>query len=54
MPQYKVTEDPQIDGVQVGDVLSSDGTTPYTSDSNLDVYIAIDFVETMRCFFQRL
>lgn len=52
MIRYLTVDDPQIDGVSVGDILQSDGFTPYTDISNADVYISRDFVELSPDLFQ--
>lgn len=52
MQQYLVINDPQIDGVMVGDVLQSDSFAPYTDVKNSDVYISRDVVELSPDLFQ--
>lgn len=52
MIQYLVINDPQIDGVIVGDILQSDGFTPYTDVINADVYVSRDIVELSPDLFQ--
>lgn len=54
MFQYLVVNDPQIDGVNIGDILQSDGSHPYTDTSNFNVYISADLVENSPEFFQAL
>lgn len=54
MSEYLVINDPQIDGVSIGDILQSDGTTPYTDIINADVYISRDVVELSPDLFQLL
>lgn len=54
MSQYLVINDPQIDGVSIGDILQSDGFSPYTDIINADVYISRDLVELSSDFFQPL